>query len=175
MAKDAGSVMSVSPKTEMRIGYGLPHLSDLLDAGITTGISVDTLVLAGNADFFNILNTARSVEKGRSHDEFKLSARRMLELGTIEGARSLGLDSVTGSLKPGKRADIIMVSTRGITLGVFTDPAQLLVEAAEPANVDTVIVDGRILKRSGVLTAISESAVTSAVSGALESLQKRVG
>jgi 5-methylthioadenosine/S-adenosylhomocysteine deaminase len=175
MAKDAGAVMSVSPRTEMRIGYGLPHLSDLLDAGITTGISIDTLVLAGNADFFGILNTARSLEKGRSHDEFKLSARRMLELGTIEGARSLGLDNVTGSLKPGKRADIIMVSTRGITLGVFTDPAQLLVEAAEPANVDTVIADGRILKRSGVLTAISESDVTNAVSEALEGLRKRVG
>jgi 5-methylthioadenosine/S-adenosylhomocysteine deaminase len=175
MAKDAGSVMSVSPKTELRIGYGLPHLADLLDAGITTGISVDTLVLAGNANFFDILNTARILEKGRSHDEFKLSARRMLELGTIEGARSLGLDNKTGSLTPGKRADVIMVSTRSITMGVFTDPAQMIVEAAQPANIDTVIVDGRILKRAGVLTAISESEMVGAVAGALDSLRKRVG
>jgi len=175
LAKDAGSVMSVSPKTEMRIGYGLPHLADLLDAGITTGISVDTLVLAGNADFFSILNTARSLEKGRSHDEFKLSARQMLELGTSEGARSLGLDNLTGSLQPGKRADVIMVATDRVTLGVFTDPAQLIVEAAEPADVDTVIADGRILKRGGVLTSLSASDVTSAVSSALASLEKRAG
>ena len=159
----------------MRIGYGLPRLSEILDAGITTGLSVDTLVLAGNADFFNILSTTRSLEKGRSHDEFKLSARRILEVGTIEGARSLGLDNVIGSLKPGKRADLIMVSTRGISMGVFTDPAQLVVEAAEPANVDTVVVDGRILKRAGALTAISESELVNSVAGALDSLRKRVG
>ena len=66
MVADAGSVMSLSPKTEMRIGYGLPRLSDVLDAGITTGISVDNLVLAGNADYFDILNTARNLEKGRT-------------------------------------------------------------------------------------------------------------
>ena len=78
-------------------------------------------------------------------------------------------------LKPGKRADLIMVSTRGISMGVFTDPAQLVVEAAEPANVDTVVVDGRILKRAGALTAISESELVNSVAGALDSLRKRVG
>jgi cytosine/adenosine deaminase-related metal-dependent hydrolase len=175
MAADAGAVMSVSPKTEMRIGYGLPRLGDVLDAKITTGISVDTLVLAGKANFFELLDMARNLEKGRSHDEFRISARRMLELGTIEGARSLGIDNVTGSLKPGKRADLILISTRGVNMGVFTDPAQLVVEAAQPENVDTVVVDGRILKRGGALTAVSKDEVVSSVNSALEGLRKRVG
>ena len=174
MVADAGSIISVSPRTEMRIGYGLPRLAEILDAGITTGISVDNLVLAGNADFFELLNTARNLEKGRSHDEFKLSARRMLELGTIEGARSLGIDKVTGSLKPGKRADLILISTHRLNLGVFTDPAQMIVEAAQPENVDTVVADGRILKRGGKLTALSEVDILDGVSRALDGLRKRV-
>jgi cytosine/adenosine deaminase-related metal-dependent hydrolase len=174
MVADSKAVMSVSPRTEMHIGYGIPHLGEVLDAGITTGLSTDTLVLAGKADFFNVMDTVRNIEKGRNHDEFKLSARRVLELGTIEGARSLGLDRVTGSLMPGKRADLIMVSTHSINLGVFTDPAQMIVEAAQPENVDTVIVDGRILKRGGKLTAVSEDEILNGVNSALDGLRKRV-
>ena len=55
-------------------------------------------------------------------------------MGTIDGARALGLDKQIGSLTPGKRADIIMVRTDGINMGVFTDPAHMLVEAAEEAE-----------------------------------------
>ena len=100
---------------------------------------------------FGIMKLIQNIENGRSESEFKLTARRVLELATIEGARSMGIDDRVGSLKPGKRADLIMVSTRDVNLGVFTDPAHMLVTAAQPANVDTVIVDGRILKRSGRL------------------------
>lgn len=175
MVADAGSVVSISPRTEMRIGYGLPHLAQILSAGITTGISVDNLVLAGNANFFELLNTARNIEIGRSHDEFKISARRMLELGTIEGARSLGIDKVTGSLKPGKRADLILVSTHSLNLGLMTDPAQMIVEAAQPENVDTVVVDGRILKRGRKLMALQEDEILEGASASLAGLRKRAG
>ena len=64
----------------------------------------------------------------------------------------MGLGDVVGSLTPGKRADLIMVSERGPNLAVRTDPARLLVTAAQPSNVDMVMVDGRILKRDGRLT-----------------------
>ena len=75
-------------------------------------------------------------------------------LATIEGACSLGMGEVTGSITPGKRADIICVSTGGPNLGVMTDPAHMLVTAAQPADVDTVIADGRVLKRAGALTTV---------------------
>jgi cytosine/adenosine deaminase-related metal-dependent hydrolase len=174
MIADSGSTVSISPKTEMRIGYGVPKVSQLLDAGITVGVSVDNLVLAGSADFFGLLGMVRDLEKGRTHDEFKMSARRALELGTIEGARSLGMDQLVGSLKPGKRADLILVSTRRINLGVFTDPAQLIVEAAQPENVDTVVADGRILKRGGNFTALSEDEILDAAAASLDGLRQRV-
>jgi cytosine/adenosine deaminase-related metal-dependent hydrolase len=170
---DAGTSVSLSPYTELRIGFGLPKTGDFLAAGVPVGLSVDTTTLSGNADMFAIMKAIQNVENVRHEDEFKLPARRVLELGTIEGARSLGLDSQVGSLKPGKRADLIMVDTRQVNLGVFTDPSHMLVEAAQPSNVDTVVVDGRILKRRGRLTAVDVEQVVSEASAALTALRKR--
>jgi cytosine/adenosine deaminase-related metal-dependent hydrolase len=97
----------------------------------------------------------------------------VLELATIEGARSMGMADRIGSLVPGKRADLIMVDTRAVNLGVFTDPAHLLVEAAQPSNVDTVMVDGRILKRGGRLVGVDAGQVVDEARIALAGLRKR--
>jgi cytosine/adenosine deaminase-related metal-dependent hydrolase len=165
--------VSFSPYTELRIGFGFPLTGDFLTAGVTVGLSVDTTVLSGNADMFAIMKVIQNVENSRTENEFKLPARRVLELATIEGARSMGVGDRVGSLKPGKRADLIMVSTRDVNLGVFTDPAHLLVEAAQPSNVDTVVVDGRILKRRGRLTVINTAQLVGEASTALAAVRKR--
>jgi len=170
---DAGAAISISPFTELRIGFGLPQTSKFLDAGIPVGLSVDTVELSGNADMFGIMKVVQNAENGIAENEFKLSARRVLQLATSEGARSMGIGDKTGSLKPGKRADLIMVDTRGVNLGIFGDPAHMLVTAAEPANVDTVVVDGRILKRHGKLTVFDVDAVVSDAAAANVALRKR--
>jgi cytosine/adenosine deaminase-related metal-dependent hydrolase len=146
---------------------------EYLDAGVPIGLSVDTPTLSGNADMFAIMKAILNVENGRALNEFKLTARRVLELATIEGARSVGMDDRIGSLTPGKRADLIMVDTRQLNLAVITDPAHMLVEAAQPANVDTVVVDGRILKRSGRLTAIDVDAVIDETRTAASAVRRR--
>jgi 5-methylthioadenosine/S-adenosylhomocysteine deaminase len=171
--KAAGASVSISPYTEGRIGFGLPQTANLIAAGIPVGLSVDTTVLSGNADMFNIMKATLNIENGRSENEFKLTARRVLELATIEGARSMGIDDKVGSLKAGKRADLIMVSTRAINLGVFTDPAHMLVTSAQPANVDTVVVDGRILKRNGRLTHLNSDQIVREAGVALAAVRKR--
>ena len=87
----------------------------------------------------------------------------------------MGLDGIVGSLTPGKRADLIMVDTRAVNLAVFTEPAHLLVEAAQPANVDTVIIDGAIVKRDGVLTAVDVDEVIDAATRSFAELRRRSG
>jgi len=77
-----------------------------------------------------------------------------LDQGSAEILFSLGLADRIGSIAKGKRADLIMVSSRDINMGPFTDPYHMLVDSAQPWNVDTVMVDGRIVKRGGKLTAI---------------------
>ncbi len=150
----AGAVVSVSPYSELRIGFGVTKILDYLDHGVTLGLSVDSTPLTGNCDMFGIMKIVQNIENGRAESEFKLPARRVVELATIEGARSLGLADRIGSIAKGKRADLIMVNARDINMGPFTDPYYMLVDSAQAWNVDTVMVDGRILKRGGKLTAI---------------------
>jgi 5-methylthioadenosine/S-adenosylhomocysteine deaminase len=169
----AGASISVSPYTELRIGFGLQQTGEFLAAGIPVGLSVDTVELSGNADMFGIMKLVQNLENGRSENEFKLTARRVLELGTIEGARSMGIADRVGSLKAGKRADLIMVSTRDVNLGIFGDPAHMIVTAAEPSNVDTVVIDGRILKRNGKLTAMNVAQITKDAAAANSALRQR--
>jgi len=174
MVAAAGSPISVAPGSEMRIGYGLTKACDFMDAGIVVAVSVDSVPLTGNADFFGILKLMRNAENAKAFSEFKLSARRALEMATIDGARALGLDGQIGSLKPGKRADVIMVTTDRVNMGVFTDPTRMLIDAAEDADVDTVVVDGRILKLGGKFTALVPEAIIAAAAESLEAVGKRI-
>ena len=171
----AGCSVSLSPYTELRIGFGLPNASQYLDAGVPVGLSVDTTTLSGDANMFAIMKAVQNVDNAVAHNEFKLTARRALEMGTILGAKSLGLDERIGSLVKGKRADLIMVNTRHPNLGVFTDPAHLIVEAAQPANVELVMVDGRILKERGRLTAVDVKQVLAQADAANAAVRKRAG
>ncbi len=174
MAAEAGSSVSVSPGSELRIGYGLTKACDFSDAGVNVCVSADSVPLTGSAHLFGVLKLLRNAENAKAFDEFKLSARRALEFATINGARALGIDHLVGSLTPGKRADLIAVRTDVITMGVFTDPTHMLVEAAEPSNVDTVVVDGRILKRAGKFTALAPEKIIAGAAASLEAVGKLV-
>ena len=174
MVAAAGSPISVSPGSELRIGYGLTKACDFMDAGIVVSVSVDSVPLTGNANFFGILKLLRNAENAKAFNEFKISARRVLQMGTIDGARALGIDDLVGSLKPGKRADLIMVTTNRVNMGVFTDPTHMLVEATEEADVDTVVVDGRILKRDGKLTVLVPDQIIADAAASLYAVGKRV-
>jgi cytosine/adenosine deaminase-related metal-dependent hydrolase len=170
---EAGCAVSLSPFSELLIGYGLPQTAELLAAGIRVGLSVDTTALTGNADMFAIMKLTQGLINATAHQEFACTARQALALGTIEGARSLGLDAVTGSLTPGKRADIILVATGHPNLGVLTDPAGLLVTAAQPGNVDTVLANGQILKRGGALVTLDGERISAQAREALAGIRSR--
>lgn len=146
--------VSLSPYTEMRTGFGIPPILRMLKRDIRVCLSIDTTVLAGNADFFAIMKAMQNVGDGSQPSEFALPPRRVLEMATIDGARALGIDDKVGSLKPGKRADIALVRTGDLNMAPANDPVRMIVQSAQPANVDTTIIDGRILKRGGRLVNI---------------------
>jgi cytosine/adenosine deaminase-related metal-dependent hydrolase len=173
MIKESGSSVSVSPGSELRIGYGYPQISELLAKGIPLGISIDTSALTGSSNLFAVLKLARDSENARAESETKMSARKALELGTIGGAQSMGIDDKVGSLKPGKRADLIAINTNALNMAVVTDPAHLVLEATGPENVDTVVVDGRILKRAGKLAAVDTPKVIAEARAALAGVRER--
>jgi 5-methylthioadenosine/S-adenosylhomocysteine deaminase len=173
MIKDSGASVSTSPGSELRIGYGYPLISEMYAKSIPLGISVDTSALTGSSNLFAVLKLARDSENARAESEFKMTARQALELGTIGGAWSMGIDDKVGSLTPGKRADLIMISPNALNMAVVTDPAHVVLEATTPENVDTVVVDGRILKRGGKLVAVDTAEVIAGARTALAGIRER--
>ena len=88
-----------------------------------------------------------------------LTAKRLVQLATLDGAVDLNIADRTGSITPGKRADIILVRTTDVNMALMADPYETLVNMAQPRNVDTVIADGRVLLRGGRFTALDHAAV----------------
>ncbi|MGE0845998.1 MAG: amidohydrolase family protein [Flavobacteriaceae bacterium] len=171
--KDAGSAFAATPGSEMRIGFGLPKIGEYIAAGVPTGIGIDSVSLSGTANLFEIIRWARNVEKAKKLSEFDMPAIDALRLGTIDGARSVGIDDRVGSLTPGKRADLLMITTDALNMGVFTDAENMAVECTTPANVDTVVIDGRILKRGGKLVHLNRDAIVGNARVALAGIRER--
>ena len=171
---ETGTHVSLSPYTEMRTGFGFPPIGEFLEAGVLVSLSIDTPILCGHADMFATMRGMQNIENARKQSEFALSARRVLEMATIDGARDLGIADRVGSLTPGKRADVILVRTTDLNMAPFTDPVRMIVQSAQPYNVDTVVVDGRILKRNGRLTSIDVERVTRDAQDTIAKIQRQV-
>ena len=175
LAAQSGASVVLTPVTELRVGYGITRLSDYLEGGMRVGLGIDSSALAGNASLFQVMKLFQLVECGRLQQETAISARRLLELATLEGARSIGMDGTIGSLEPGKRADLIMLSTDTLNMGsLVSNPAHLLVEAAQPVNVDTVIIDGRVLKHAGRMVAVDQERVIRSAADSIKGVLARM-
>ena len=146
--------VSLSPFTELRTGFGVTPVGAFLKAGVPVSVSVDTTILSGNADLFAIMKALENIADGQAVSEYAISPQRVLEMATIDGARALGIADKVGSLAPGKRADFLLVRTDAVNMIPFTVPARMIVQSAQPSNVEAVVVDGRFLKKDGRLTTI---------------------
>jgi cytosine/adenosine deaminase-related metal-dependent hydrolase len=98
-----------------------------------------------------------------------------VQLATLDGAIDLGIADRTGSLTPGKRADLILVRTGDINVAPMSDPYTALVSFAQPGNIDTVVVDGRILRRGGAFTALDHAQVLKEAAQTAAALRARAG
>ena len=175
MIAETKTHVSIAPFTASRLASGLPYLGDLLARGVQCSLSVDTTTVGGNADMFSIMRLMLQLNHLRSMNVLEVQPRRILELATIDGARDLGIDDRVGSLTPGKRADLILVRTNDLNVAPFVTPALLLVQQAYPVNVDTVVIDGRILKHKGELVALDPEEIVRKASESFMTARKRAG
>jgi cytosine/adenosine deaminase-related metal-dependent hydrolase len=150
MLADAGSSISISPDVELKMGFGNPMTGRALAAGLRPTLSVDDVPSVGG-DMFSTMRTAFAVQRGL---DGSLKSRDLLEFTTIDAAASCGLEGSTGSLTPGKAADVILLRTDDITVFPVTDPAGTIVSAGHPGLIDTVLVAGRAVKRNGALVGV---------------------
>jgi cytosine/adenosine deaminase-related metal-dependent hydrolase len=172
--KARGVSYSTSPTGEMGrpAKSGVIQLGELLEAGVKVSISIDN-TSSYACDYFQCMRILYRLHTHRIGARVPLTFKRLVQLATIDGAVDLGLADRTGSLTPGKRADLILVRTTEINVAPMSDPYQALVSFAQPSNIDTVVVDGRILRRGGAFTALDYAEVLREAADCAASLRKR--
>ena len=162
----SGTGISLAPSSEMAGGRGSLTIQRLIDRGVRPGLAVDTERVAPG-DMFAQMRAAISMQHatffdlklaGKAGLPQLMSTREVIRYATINGARVAGLGGVTGSLVPGKQADIVVLRTDRPNIFPINDPIGAVVWGMDTSNVDWVIVGGRILMRNGVLEADVERA-----------------
>jgi cytosine/adenosine deaminase-related metal-dependent hydrolase len=181
---DSGGTASIAPELEMHMGHGLPPALKLLAAGIKPSISID-VVTTVPGDMFNAMRALiagtrlivnmKALEARKGVDPLPLTSREVLEFATLQGAKACGLDHKTGSLSPGKEADIVLISTDSMNMIPMNNPVGAVVEFANAGNVDSVFVAGKARKRNGKLLDLDFGSFRKKVDAARDGLFARAG
>jgi len=158
MAK-RGVKVSYNPIANMKVGLGIPKVKDLMDLGVVVGIGTDGPASNNSLDMFGSMKVAGLLQKISYMDPTVLPAQSILKMATIDGARALGLERSVGSLEVGKKADIILVDFRKPHLTPLHNPYSNVVYSARGSDVDTVVVNGKILMENGEVKTLDEEEV----------------
>jgi cytosine/adenosine deaminase-related metal-dependent hydrolase len=159
MIADTGGTISLSAPMEMMMGHGLPPIQKLLDRGLRPSLSVDVETNMPN-DMFTQMRMVHSLQRSLIFEKKLarkgglpsfLTAREVLDFATVEGARANGLLDKTGTLTPGKQADLILLRTDLPNILPVNDPISAVTWGMDTSNVDSVFVAGKALKRDGKL------------------------
>ena len=171
-----GVSYSMSPIGESRRpgNAGVIQLPEMLESKVKVSLSVDH-VTTYNCDLFVGMRLLYSMNLNRLQGKVKIPTKRLVELATIDGAHDLGIADKVGSLAPGKRADLILIRTTDLNIGPIGDPYDAIVFLAQPGNVDTVVVDGRILRRKNQFTMLDQAKVTQEAAATIAALRARAG
>ena len=137
------------PRSNALLGCGTAPLTELRAAGVRVGLGTDSPASTPSFDPWEELRAAVAGARARERRPDALGAADALRLATLDAARALGLDSEIGSLTPGKRADLTVVSIAGSPYDPVEDPAVAAVFGGTPAGVLETVVDGHTRYRQG--------------------------
>ncbi len=170
--KSRGVSYALAPVGEARrpAAVGVIQLGELLADGVKVSLSTDHTTNY-NCDPFNAMRILFALHQHRLNNKPELSVKRLVQLATLDGATDMGIADKTGSLTPGKRADVILVRTTDINMTPVGNPYEALVSLAQPSNVDTVMVDGRILRQKGRFAGLDHTAIVREARSAVEALR----
>ena len=165
LVRDSGGNVSFAPQIEVQMGHGWAPAVTALAHKVPIGLSSDVATTAP-ADQFTQMRSIFGSERGRKHQEAweagldgleaspgLITSRQVLSWATLGGAEVAGVADRTGSLTPGKKADIVIIDASAVNVAPVIDPVGAVVCAADVSNVKTVLVDGEILKRDFKLVA----------------------
>ncbi len=181
--KDTGGHLSLAVPIEMTMRHGTPPLQQALDQGIIPSLSSDVETTM-TSDMFSIMRSAFTLQrmlineraiKNEKNLPPLLSAKDVVAMATIQGARCNGVESLTGSLTPGKAADIILLRTDRTNVMPLNNAYGAIVTGMDTSNVDTVMVAGKILMSRGKLTGVDLAALQKRITASRDFIIEKAG
>lgn len=170
-----GTRVAHCPSSNLKLSSGIAPVSRLLEQGVSISLGADGAPCNNRLDIFTEMRTAALLQKV-VHGPESLPAPRVLRMATIDGARALGFEQEIGSLETGKRADVVVVNLK--RLHSTPRPADIvssIVYSSQATDVETVIIDGRIVMRDRQLLTMDEQEVMEEADQQAQALAKRAG
>ena len=159
MLKAHGVGVSHNPESNMKLASGIAPVKAYLASNVAIGLGTDGAASNNDLDMFEAMRAASFLQKVATSDPTAVSAKTAIQMATIGGARVLGLDKQIGSLESGKRADVIIVSMNAARQTPIYDPISHLVYVTRGDDVQTTIVNGKVLMRNRKVLTLDRAAV----------------
>lgn len=147
------------PSSNLKLASGIPRVPEMIEAGANVGLGCDGAPCNNSYDMIREMKIAAVIQKARLLDPRSMPASTVLEMATINGARAMGMQSEVGSIEVGKRADLVLIDLKKPHLVPYTDVVSNIVYSAMGSDVDTVLVDGRVLLRHGKALTLDEKRI----------------
>lgn len=166
--------VSHNPISNLKLASGISPVPKMLKKGITVSLGTDSPCSNNTADMFEIMKTTAIIHKGINKNPTVMPAEQVLEMATIEGAKALSWENEIGSIEAGKKADLSIISLKRPHLCPLYSEASHLVYAAKASDVETVIINGRIVMENGKLTMLNIEKVMDVVEKAKNNLLSKL-
>jgi 5-methylthioadenosine/S-adenosylhomocysteine deaminase len=157
--KRAGVGVVHNPQSNMKLASGVAPVPKMMAAGVRVGLGTDGAASNNDLSMWEEMDTAAKLHKVFSGDPKVMSAEEAFELATIRGAQALHMEKEIGSIEPGKRADLVIVNRDSLNqiplYNIYSD----LVYATKASDVQTVIINGKIVMRDRRLLTLDEAAI----------------
>lgn len=154
---------------------GFLPMQMLLDRGINVSLGADSAAAANSLDMFKEMRVTALIHKGHHANPAIVPAERVLEMATRNGAKTLGMEDEIGSLEPGKKADLIIVDTQRPWFAPHHDIVSQLVYCADGRDVETTIVDGKVLMEDQEILVADERELVEKADEMAEQVLERQG
>ncbi len=172
MLAASGTAVAHCPTSNLKLASGIAPVSELRARGVPVGIGTDGPASSNDLGVLPAARLAALLQKHRLGDAQAMPARDAIAMATIEGARSLGLDHLLGSIEVGKRADIVIMSASSVSAAPLHSPFSSLLYSLGKSDVRHVLVDGRLVVEDGAVTGADETEVARELSVTARQLLK---
>ena len=163
------------PSSNLKLASGIPKVPELLEAGANVGLGCDGAPCNNSYDMIREMKIAAVIQKGRLLDPLTMPASTALEMATVRGAEAMGMGSEIGSIEVGKKADLVFIDLKKPHLTPFRKIVSNIVYSAMGSDVDTVMVDGRLLLRHGSALTLDEERIVGEAQQRQDELISRSG